>query len=77
MGPISKFIISSLDSTNSSNIITNRYRYSFFLNSIPNCFTIYNILWFLITPLFTIALNCLSHHLIFKFKYLLIVPLRV
>ena len=40
MGPISKLIILSLYSTGSPKIITNRYRCSFFLYSIPNYFTV-------------------------------------
>ena len=77
MGPIFKLIILSLYSTSSPEIITNGYRYSFSLYSIPNYFTILGVMWFLVTLLSIIALNCLSRYLTFKFKYLLIVPLRV
>ena len=77
MGPVSKLIIPSLYSTNSSKIIINKYRCSFFLYSIPNYSTIWGAMWFLITLLFTIALNYLSRYLTLKSKYLLIVPLRV
>ena len=77
MGPISKLIIPFLYSTGFPKIVTNGYRYSFFLYSIPNYSTILGIIWFLITLLSTIALNCLLRHLTFKSKYLLIVFLRV
>ena len=33
-------------------------------------------MWFLVALLSTIILNYLSRHLILKFKYLLIIPLR-
>ena len=77
MGPIFKLIILFLYNTGSPKIVINRYRYFFSLYSIPNHFTVLSVIWFLITPLSTIALNCLSRYLTFKFKYLLIVPLRV
>ena len=76
MGPVFKLIILSLYSISSFKIITNGYRYFFSLYSISNCFTVLGIIW-LITLLSTIALNCLLYYLTFKFKYLLIVPLRV
>jgi hypothetical protein len=77
MGPVSRLIILSLYSTGSSKIIINEYRYSFPLYSIPNYSTTSSIMWFLITPLFIITLNCLSCHLTFKSKFLPIVSLRV
>ena len=77
MGFISKLIILSLYSTSSSKIITNGYRCSFSLYSIPNRFTVSDAMWFLITLLSTIVLNCLSCHLTFKSKCLPIVPLKV
>ena len=77
MGSVSKLIIPSLYSTGSPEIITNGYKYFFFLYSIPNCFTILGVMWFLVTLLSIIALNYLSCHLTFKSKYLLIVSLRV
>ena len=77
MGPISKLIIPSLYSTGFPKIVINGYRCSFSLYNIPNRFTVLGVMWFLITLLSTIALNCLSRHLTLKFKYLLIVPLRV
>ena len=77
IGFISKLIILFLYSTSSLKIIINGYKYSFSLYSISNYFTILGAMWFLITLLFTITLNCLSRHLTFKFIYLLIVPLRV
>ena len=77
IGPISKLIILFLYSTSSPKIITNGYRCSFSLYSIPNHFTVLGIIWFLITPLSTIALNCLLRYLTPKSKCLLIVPLRV
>ena len=40
MGPIFKLIIPSLYNTSSPKIITNGYRYSFSLYSIPNHFTV-------------------------------------
>ena len=66
-----------LYNTSSPEIIINGYRYFFFLYSIPNYFIILGAMWFLVTLLSTIVLNCLSCYLIFKFKCLLIVPLRV
>ena len=72
-----KLIIPSLYSISSPEIITNKKGFSFFLYSIPNRSTTFNIMWFLITPLSTIILNCFACYLTFKFKYLLIVPLRV
>ena len=77
MGPIFKLIILFLYSTGSPKIIINGYKYSFSLYSIPNYFTILGIIWFLITPLSTIALNCLLCYLTLKSKYLLIVSFRV
>ena len=77
MGFIFKLIIPFLYSTSSFKIITNRYRYSFSLYSIPNLFTILGVIWFLITLLSTITLNYLSRHLTLRLKYLLIIPLRV
>ena len=44
MGPISKLIILFLYSTSSLKIIVNKYRYFFFLYSIPNYFTILGII---------------------------------
>ena len=40
MGPVFKLIILFLYSTDSPDIITNGYKYSFFLYSIPSCSTI-------------------------------------
>ena len=77
MGLIFKLIIPFLYSTSFLKIVTNGYRYSFFLYSIFNRSTILSIIWFLITPLFTITLNCLLCYLTLKSKYLLIVSLRV
>ena len=77
MGSISKLIILFLYSTSSLKIVINRYRCSFSLYSIPNHFTVFNMMWFLVILLFTIALNCLLYYLTLKFKCLLIVPLRV
>ena len=77
MGPVFKLIILFLYSTSFSKIITNKYRCFFSLYSISNYFTILGVMWFLITLLFTIALNCLLYHLTLKFKYLPIVLLRV
>ena len=77
MSPVFKLIIPFLYSTGSLEIVTNRYKYFFFLYSIPNHSTVLGVMWFLITLLSTIALNCLSYHLTFKLKCLLIVPLRV
>ena len=77
MGPVFKLIIPSLYNTSSFKIVINRYRCFFSLYSIPNYFTILGTIWFLITLLFTIALNYLLYHLTLKFKYLLIVLLRV
>ena len=77
MGFVSKLIILFLYNISSPKIITNGYKYSFSLYSIPNCFTVLGAMWFLITLLSTIALNYLSRHLTFKLKCLLIVPLRV
>ena len=77
MGPVFKLIILSLYSTSSPKIIINGYRYSFFLYSIFNYFTILGVIWFLVTLLSIIALNCLLRHLIFKSKCLLIIFLRV
>ena len=74
---ISRLIILSLYSTSSPEIVTSKQGFFFSLYSIPNCFIIFNIIWFLITLLSTIILNCFVCHLTFKFKYLLIVPLRV
>ena len=76
MGPVFKLIILFLYNTSSSKIVINGYRY-FFLYNIFNRFTVLGIIWFLITLLFTIALNCLLYHLTLKLKCLLIVPLRV
>ena len=73
IGFIFKLIILSLYSTSSPKIITNGYRYSFSLYSIPNHFTILGIIWFLITLLFIIALNYLLYYLTLKLKYLPIV----
>ena len=77
MGPISKLIILFLYNTSSPKIVTNRYKYSFFLYNIPNRFIILGMIWLLIILLSTITLNCLSRHLTLKLKYLLIVLLRV
>ena len=77
MGSVFKLIILFLYNTGSPKIVTNGYRCFFSLYSIPNRFTVLGAMWFLITPLFTIVLNYLLCHLTFKFKYLLIVPLRV
>ena len=77
MGFVFKLIILFLYNTNSLEIVINGYRYSFFLYNIPNRFTIWGVIWFLITLLSIIALNCLLYYLIFKSKYLLIVSLRV
>ena len=76
MGFIFKLIILFLYSTSSSKIITNGYK-CFFLYNISNHSTILGIIWFLITLLSTITLNCLSRYLTFRSKYLLIVSLRV
>ena len=51
--------------------------WSFFLYGIPNCSTTFSTIWFLIILLFTIILNCFVCYLTLKFKYLLIVSLRV
>ena len=72
-----KLIMSSLYSTSLPKIIINGYRYSFSLYSIPNYSIISGIMWFLVTLLSTITLNCLSRYLTLKLKYLLIVLLRV
>ena len=64
MSPISKLIMPFLYSTNFLEIVTNRYRYSFSLYSISNRFTILGIIWFLITLLSTIILNCLLYLLV-------------
>ena len=77
MGPVSKLIILFLYSTSSPKIITNGYKCFLSLYSMPNYSTVLGTIWFLITLLFTIALNCLSRHLIFKLKCLPIIPLRV
>ena len=77
MGFISKLIILSLYSTSSPKIIANRYRFSFSLYNIPNYFTVLRTMWFLITLLSTITLNCLLYYLTFKSKYLLMVFLKV
>ena len=77
MGPVFKLIILSLYSTSSPKIIINGYRYSFSLYNIPNCSAVLGVMWFLITLLSIIALNCLLYYLTFKFKCLLIIPLRV
>ena len=77
MGPVFKLIILFLYSTSSPKIIINKYGYFFSLYSIPNRFTILGIIWFLITLLSTITLNCLLRYLTFRLKYLLIIPLRV
>ena len=77
MGFIFKLIMLFLYSTSSFKIVINRYRCSFSLYNIPNCFIILGVIWFLIAPLFTIALNCLLYHLTLKSKCLLIVSLRV
>ena len=77
IGPIFKLIILFLYSTSFSKIVTNRYKYSFFLYSIFSCFTILGVIWFLITLQSIIVLNYLLCYLTFKFKYLLIVSLRV
>ena len=63
MGFISKLIILFLYSTGSPKIITNRYRCFFSLYSIPNRSTVSSAMWFLVTLLSIIALNCLSCHL--------------
>ena len=44
IGPIFKLIIPSLYSTSSFKIITNGYRYSFFLYNISNRFTIWGVI---------------------------------
>ena len=77
MGPIFKLIILFLYNTDSPEIVTNEYRYFFSLYSIFNRFIILGVIWFLVTLLSSIALNCLLYYLTLKSKYLLIVPLRV
>ena len=77
MGFVFKLIILFLYSTGSFKIVTNGYRYSFFLYSIFNRFTILGVMWFLIALPFTITLNCLLRYLTFRLKCLLIVSLRV
>ena len=77
MGPVFKLIILFLYSTSFPKIITNGYGYFFSLYSIPNRFTVFGAMWFLVALLSTIALNCLLYHLILKSKCLLIVLLRV
>ena len=76
MGFIYKLIMPFLYSTGSLKIITNGYKYFFFLYSIFSRFIVLGVIWFLITLSFTIALNCLLYYLTFKYKYLPIVPLR-
>ena len=77
MGSVFKLIILFLYSTNSSKIVINGYRCSFFLYSIPNYSTVWGIMWFLIALLSTIALNYLLCYLTLKSKYLPIVLLKV
>ena len=77
ISPVSKLIIPSLYSTSSPEIMTNKESFSFSLCSIPNYSTTFSVIWFLIALLSTIILNCFVCHLTLKFKYLLIVPLRV
>ena len=76
MGLIFKLIIPFLYSTSSPKIITNGYKF-FYLYNIPNRSAIWGAMWFLVTLLFTIILNCLLYYLILKFKCLLIIILRV
>ena len=77
MGPVSKLIILFLYNTGFFKIVINGYKCSFFLYNILSRFTVLGVMWFLITLLFTIALNCLLRYLTFKLKYLLIVLLKV
>ena len=75
-GPVSKLIILALYGTGSPKIVTSVYSFSFCQCGSPKYSTTLGAMWFLVTPLFTIALNCLSFHLTLKSKYFLIVPLR-
>ena len=72
-----RLIIPSLYSTSSPEIITSEQGFSFSLYSILNCSTTFSTMWFLVALLFIIILNCFACYLTFKFKYLLIVSLRV
>jgi len=76
-GPVLRWIILFLYNIRSPEIVINGYGFSFCLwgNSIL-LIAIGNI-WFLVAPLFTNALNFWSCHLVYRFRCLLMTPLRV